>query len=46
MKKSPLAQTLLYTGLALWLLLAALPIVWTLVISLRSYVDAFSARGR
>ena len=43
MKKSPLGQTLLYTGLALWLLLAALPILWTLIISLRSYVDAFSA---
>ena len=38
-----LSQTLLYTGLAAWLLLAALPIVWTLVISLRSYVDAFGA---
>ena len=34
---------LLYGGLALWLLLATLPILWTVVISLRSYVDAFSA---
>ena len=34
---------LLYGGLVLWLLLATLPIVWTAVISLRSYVDAFSA---
>ena len=42
-KKSALGQTLLYTGLSLWLLLAALPILWTAVISLRSYVDAFSA---
>jgi multiple sugar transport system permease protein len=43
MKKSALGQTLLYTGLVLWLLLAALPIFWTVVISLRTYVDAFSA---
>ena len=43
MKKSALGQTLLYGGLTLWLLLAALPILWTAVISLRSYVDAFSA---
>ena len=34
---------LLYGGLVLWLLLATLPIVWTAVISLRTYVDAFSA---
>ena len=43
MKKSARGQTLLYTGLVLWLLLAALPIFWTVVISLRTYVDAFSA---
>lgn len=43
MKKSAIGPTLLYTGLGLWLLLAALPIFWTVVISLRSYVDAFSA---
>ncbi len=43
MKKSPLGQTLLYAALAVWLLLAALPVLWTAVISLRSYVDAFSA---
>ena len=41
--KHPLGQTLLYAGLALWLLPAALPVLWTLVISLRSYVDAFAA---
>ncbi len=37
-----LATALLYTGLALWLLLATLPILWAALISLRSYVDAFS----
>ena len=36
-------QALLYAGLAVWLLLAALPILWTAVISFRSYGDAFSA---
>lgn len=34
---------LLYGGLILWLLLAALPIVWTAIISFRQYVDAFSS---
>jgi len=43
MKKSAIGPTLLYTGLVLWLLLATLPIFWTVVISLRTYVDAFSA---
>ena len=43
MKHSKLSQTLLYTGLTVWLLLAALPVLWTVVISLRTYVDAFSA---
>ena len=38
-----LGTVLLYGGLTLWLLLAALPIAWTALISLRSYVDAFSA---
>ena len=42
-RRSAIGQTLLYAGLAAWLLLAALPILWTVVISLRSYVDAFSA---
>ena len=41
--RSPGSQALLYAGLAVWLLLASLPVVWTAVISLRSYVDAFSA---
>ena len=35
-------QMLLYSGLVLWLVLASLPIVWTAVISLRQYVDAFA----
>ena len=43
MRKSALGQTLLYTALVLWLVLAAVPVLWTAVISLRSYVDAFSA---
>jgi ABC-type glycerol-3-phosphate transport system permease component len=43
MKPSRTGAVLLYTGLAAWLLLATLPILWTVVISLRSYVDAFSA---
>ena len=43
MRKSALGQALPYTALVLWLMLAALPMLWTAVISLRSYVDAFSA---
>ncbi len=35
-------QVVVYGGLILWLLLASLPIVWTAIISLRQYVDAFS----
>ena len=42
-RASSLGTALLYGGLTLWLLLAALPILWTVVISLRTYVDAFSA---
>ncbi len=33
----------IYGGLALWLFVASLPIVWTAVISFRQYVDAFSS---
>ena len=33
----------LHAGVGLWLVLAALPILWAVVISLRDYVDAFSA---
>ena len=41
-KNTALAQTALYGGLALWLLVASLPVLWTAVISFRQYVDAFS----
>jgi ABC-type glycerol-3-phosphate transport system permease component len=33
----------LHAAVAAWLLLASLPILWTAVISLREYVDAFSS---
>ena len=36
-------SVLLYGGLALWLVIASLPIVWTAIISFRQYVDAFSS---
>ena len=42
-KPGKLGEVALYGGLALWLLLASLPILWALVISFRQYVDAFSA---
>jgi ABC-type glycerol-3-phosphate transport system permease component len=42
-RPTPIGTLLLYGGLSCWLLLATLPIFWTAVISLRSYVDAFSA---
>ena len=42
-KPSRLSHIALHTGLAAWLLLASLPILWTVVISLRDYVDAFSS---
>ena len=42
-KRSVPLSVLMYGGLALWLVLASLPIVWTAVISFRQYVDAFSA---
>jgi multiple sugar transport system permease protein len=43
MKRPARALSLLLHGaLLVWLLLACLPIVWTAVISLRQYVDAFS----
>ena len=34
---------LLYAGLAFWLVIASLPVVWTAIISFRQYVDAFSS---
>ncbi len=43
MKKNITLQTVVYAGLALWLILASLPIVWTAVISFRQYIDAFSS---
>ena len=41
--QSTVARIALHAGLAAWLLLASLPILWTVVISLRDYVDAFSS---
>lgn len=41
----PLAMVL-YSGLVLWALIAALPILWTAIISFRHYVDAFSTPVR
>lgn len=41
-RSSRLGSTLLHGALALWILLASTPIVWTAVISFRQYVDAFS----
>jgi ABC-type glycerol-3-phosphate transport system permease component len=40
---SKLLQWLIYGGLILWLFIASLPIVWTIVISFRQYVDAFAS---
>jgi ABC-type glycerol-3-phosphate transport system permease component len=42
-KRSFSLSVVLYSGLALWLVLASLPIIWTTIISFRQYVDAFSA---
>ena len=43
MKRPALGWSLLlHLALLAWLLLACLPIVWTAIISLRQYVDAFS----
>ena len=41
-KNVPLA-TLVYVGLAFWLIVASVPIIWTIIISFRDYVDAFSS---
>ena len=44
MKRPALGWSLLlHLALFAWLVLACLPIVWTAVISLRDYVDAFSS---
>ncbi len=41
--KTPVSlQWLIYGGLAIWIVMASLPVVWTAIISLRQYVDAFS----
>ena len=42
-KRSIPMSVLIYGGLAFWLVLASLPVVWTAVISFRQYVDAFSS---
>ena len=42
-KRSMSMSMLIYGGLAFWLVLASLPVVWTAVISFRQYVDAFSS---
>lgn len=41
-RRTPTLTLLLHAGLLAWTLVACLPIVWTAVISLRQYVDAFS----
>lgn len=44
MKKRDLKWTvLIYAGLILWLILASLPVIWTVIISFRQYIDAFSS---
>ncbi len=35
-------QVWIVVALAIWLVIASLPVVWTAIISLRSYVDAFA----
>jgi ABC-type glycerol-3-phosphate transport system permease component len=42
-KRSFPLTVLLYGGLAFWLIIASLPVIWTAVISFRDYVDAFSS---
>ena len=42
-KKSFSLSMLIYGGLAFWLIVASVPIIWTIVISFRDYVDAFSS---
>lgn len=41
-KNAHTLQFFVYGGLAVWLILASLPVVWTAIISLRQYVDAFA----
>ena len=42
-KRSNTTAIFIYAGLAFWLVLASLPVVWTAVISFRQYIDAFSS---
>ena len=42
-KRSFSLSVFIYAGLALWLLVASLPVVWTAIISFRQYIDAFSS---
>ena len=43
MKQSLSLKVFIYSAVIVWLLVASLPIVWTAIISIRQYVDAFSA---
>ena len=42
-KRSLSLSVFIYAGLALWLIVASLPVVWTAIISFRQYIDAFSS---
>jgi ABC-type glycerol-3-phosphate transport system permease component len=42
-RRSVLSRWALHLGVGLWLLVAALPVLWAAVISLRTYVDAFAS---
>ena len=42
-KRTLPVSVVIYAGLALWLLVASLPVIWTAVISFRQYIDAFSS---
>ena len=42
-KRSLPLSVLLYGGLVIWLIIATLPIIWTILISFRQYIDAFSS---
>lgn len=42
-RQGPTSRIALHLGLAAWLLLVCLPILWMVLISLREYVDAFSS---
>lgn len=42
-KRTLSVSVVVYAGLAFWLLIASLPVVWTAVIAFRQYIDAFSS---